>query len=319
MKALRFENGRLSLRRDVPAPVNEGEALVRVTVAGVCNTDLEIIRGYSGFAGTLGHEFVGIVERSPDPEQNGRRVVGEINAGCGECSLCSSGDPRHCPRRTVLGIVNRDGAFADFLSLPPGNLLPVPDEVPDRAAVFTEPLAAACEILEQVPITSGHEVVVLGDGKLGQLIARVLSARGCRLRLIGKQPGKLKLAQAAGIEAVPLETASGRLSAAADVVVEATGSPSGLRLALDLIRPRGTIVLKSTFHGTVQLDTAGIVVNEISLIGSRCGRFEAALGLLRSGAVNLEGLISGEYPLSDGAAAIEHASSPDALKVLIFP
>src|SRR5437868_381944 len=194
MKALRFEKGKLRLIDDAVIPRREGEALVRVTLAGICNTDLEIVRGYAGFTGTLGHEFVGIVEDSPDASQIGQRVVGEINAGCGACELCRAGDARHCANRTVLGIHHRDGAFAEYLSLPPRNLLMVPDAVSDRQAVFTEPLAAACEILDQVEINLPHRVAVIGDGKLGQLIARVLATTKCELKMIGKHADKLKLA-----------------------------------------------------------------------------------------------------------------------------
>ena len=319
MKALRIDQGRLALVENLPRPIREGEALIRVTTAGICNTDLEIVRGYAGFAGTLGHEFVGVVGESPDASQVGKRVVGEINAGCGRCELCRAGDARHCPERTVLGIVDRDGAFADYVSLPPGNLLTVPDGIPDHIAVFTEPLAAACEILEQTRIGAGHQVLVLGDGKLGQIIARVLSATGCRVRLIGKHPHKMKVAEAAGIATAPLEIARSWSSSVADVVVEASGSPSGLELALNLVRPRGTIVLKSTFHGVVQLDTSRIVVNELSVVGSRCGRFQSALDLLSRGAVSVDGLISGQYPLDEGIEAIECASRPETLKVLLIP
>ncbi len=319
MKALRFEQGRLTLAENLPRPNRQGEALIRVALAGICNTDLEIVRGYAGFAGTLGHEFVGVVEESPDASQVGKRVVGEINAGCGRCEMCKGGDARHCPERTVLGIVNRDGAFADYLSLPPGNLLTVPDDIPDHIAVFTEPLAAACEILEQTRIGAGHDVLVLGDGKLGQLIARVLLTTGCRVRLIGRHARKMRVAEEAGIATAPLEIAGSWSSPVADIVVEASGSPSGLDLALRLVRARGTIVLKSTFHGMVRVDTSRIVVDEISVIGSRCGRFRSALDLLSRGAVNLEGLISGQYPLDEGIEAVECASRPEILKVLLVP
>jgi threonine dehydrogenase-like Zn-dependent dehydrogenase len=297
MKALRFEEGRLRFDDGIPLPRRSGEALIRVTIAGICSTDLEIVKGYSGFSGTPGHEFVGVVEESSEPSQVGRRVVGEINAGCGACDLCRSGDPRHCPQRTVLGIVNRDGAFAEYLTLPAQNLLGVPDEIPDRTAVFTEPLAAACQILEQVEINPNCRVVVLGDGKLGQLVARVLAGTGCRLTLAGKHPEKLKLAELAGIETALLEAG---VPGGADVVVEASGSPAGLKLALETVRPRGSIVLKSTFHGTTDLDTSHIVVDEISIIGSRCGRFTQALELLSRGVGDLGALITGEFPLSMG-------------------
>lgn len=318
MKALRFENGELRIT-DVDTPHRGGEALVRVTTAGICNTDLEIVRGYAHFSGTLGHEFVGVVEDSPDRRQIGRRVVGEINAGCGECEECDAGDSRHCPNRTVLGIVGRDGAFAEYLVLPPQNLLVVPDEVSDWQAVFTEPLAAACEILDQVKILPEHRVVVIGDGKLGQLIARVLATTGCRLLLVGKHADKLRLAADAGIDTIELDRLTVDPARRFDFVVEASGAQGGLKLALDLVRPRGTIVLKSTFHGPAQLDTWRIVVEEISVIGSRCGRFSRALDLLARGAVDVKPLVAAEYALPHGLAAMSRAAEPGTLKVLLKP
>jgi threonine dehydrogenase-like Zn-dependent dehydrogenase len=319
MRALRFENGELRVAEDTALPSRAGEALVRVLLAGICNTDLEILRGYANFQGTLGHEFVGVVEDSPDQTQIGRRVVGEINVGCGHCELCRADDPRHCLSRTVLGIHNRDGSFAEFLSLPPQNLLLVPDSVSDQQAVFTEPLAAACEILEQVEITPAHRVVVIGDGKLGQLIARVLQTTGCELTLIGKHADKLRLAAEMRIATTRLSALQIDPAARFDFVVEASGAPSGLHLALDLVRPRGTIILKSTFHGEINLDTWRIVVDEISVIGSRCGRFNRALRLLETGAVRVEPLITNQFPLSDGVAAMKQAQQPGVLKVLLKP
>jgi threonine dehydrogenase-like Zn-dependent dehydrogenase len=316
MRVLRFEAGCLQVA-DVPVPQRADEALVRVRLAGICNTDLEIVRGYANFSGTLGHEFVGVVETSPDRSQSGRRVVGEINVGCGQCELCRARDPRHCLRRSALGIHNREGAFAEYLSLPPQNLLPVPETVSDRQAVFAEPLAAACEILEQVAIKPTHRVAVIGDGKLGQLIARVLATTGCDLTLIGKHADKLRLATAAGIKTVELNNLTIEPAARFDFVVEASGAASGLQLALDLVRARGAIILKSTFHGAVELDTARIVVDEISLIGSRCGRFERALELLATNQVNVEPLIAGEFALADGVAAMAQAQQPGVLKILL--
>lgn len=316
VKALRFEQGELHLA-EIARPSREGEALVRVTLAGICNTDLEIVRGYAGFSGTLGHEFVGVVEASPDQSQIGRRVVGEINIGCGICDCCRAGDARHCATRTALGIHHRDGAFAEYLTLPPQNLFVVPDNVSDRQAVFTEPLAAACEILDQVTIKPSHRVAVIGDGKLGQLIVRALATTGCELILIGKHADKLELAASAGIKTLRL--GDGELSRKSfDFVVEASGSASGLQTALALVKARGTIILKSTFHGgAVPVDTTRIVVDEISLIGSRCGRFENALKLLESGQVNVEPLISDVYQLQDGASAMAEAARPGKLKILL--
>lgn len=318
MKALRFINGKLELA-EVATPHRGGEALVRVTLAGICNTDLEIVRGYADYNGTLGHEFVGVVEDSPDPAQVGQRVVGEINAGCGACQLCLGGDARHCLQRTVLGIVGRHGAFAEYLSLPPQNLLLVPETVSDRQAVFTEPLAAACAILEQITITPEQRVAVIGDGKLGQLIARVLATTGGELLLIGKHHAKLELAATAGIKTIELSAFNIDPATRFDVVVEASGQASGLRLALDLVRPRGQIILKSTFHGAVELDTARIVVDEISIIGSRCGRFAAALSLLAAGRVEVEDMIADEYKLADGVTALATAQQPGVLKILLRP
>jgi threonine dehydrogenase-like Zn-dependent dehydrogenase len=337
MKALRYENQKL-LVTDVPPPRVEGEALVRVTLSGICNTDLEIARGYAGFEGTIGHEFVGVIEsvpgsgavarplgRAQEPEPlltrglvPGQRVVGEINAGCGECDLCRAGDPRHCARRTVLGIVGRDGAHAEFLKLPVANLLPVPDEISDQHAVFTEPLAAACGILERADVSEETRIAVIGDGKLGLLCAQVLKTTGAPVTLVGKHQGKLDIAARRGIETILLDQAQ-KKSGQFDVAVEASGSPTGFRLALDLLRPRGILVLKSTFHGVTEIDAAPLVVNEISVIGSRCGRFGPALELLRTGAVYVESLISEEFALADGVRAMERAAEPGVMKVLLRP
>ena len=318
MKALRYEDKRLTVA-DVEQPQRAEEAIVRVTLAGICNTDLEIARGYAGFEGTLGHEFVGVVERAPgDGTLVGKRVVGEINAGCGKCPLCVGGDSRHCPNRTVLGIVNRDGAFAEFLQLPVGNLLAVPDDVPDEQAVFTEPLAAAYGITERVAVTSETRVAVIGDGKLGLLCAQTLYTKTRRVVLVGKHNTKLQIAARRGIETTRVDAAPS-MAGAFDVVVEASGAASGFELALDLVRPRGTLVLKSTFHGQTQMDSARIVVNEISVVGSRCGRFAPALDLLRANAVDVTSLISEEYPLVDGLKAMERAAAKGVLKVLLKP
>src|SRR5712692_9692200 len=350
MKALRYENQKLSLA-EVSRPAADGEAVVRVTLSGICNTDLEIARGYAGFEGTLGHEFVGVIEslpqsaalarqRGPQPGSPvgvgrsgraqsieplltrglvpGQRVVGEINAGCGSCDLCLSGDSRHCPNRTVLGIVGRDGAHAEFLKLPVVNLLPVPDEISDQRAVFTEPLAAACGILERAQVTEHTRTAVVGDGKLGLLCAQVLATTGAPVVLCGKHEGKLQIAARRGIETMMVGEAQSR-ARTFDVAVEASGSPTGFALALDLLHPRGVLVLKSTFHGPAEMDAARIVVDEISVIGSRCGRFAPALALLRSNTVDVENLISEEFALTEGLRAMERASEPGVLKVLLRP
>jgi threonine dehydrogenase-like Zn-dependent dehydrogenase len=335
MKALRYERDQLSLA-DVPRPGATGEALVRVTLSGICNTDLEIARGYAGFEGTLGHEFVGVIEEVSEARPSGRatsatepsltvglltrgtRVVGEINAGCGACVLCASGDSRHCANRTVLGIVGRDGAHAEFLKLPIANLLPVPDEVSDAHAVFTEPLAAACGILERTSIEKDSDVAVIGDGKLGLLCAQVVATTGARVTLIGKHERKLQLAARRGVETTLADRAQ-QIARRFDVVVEASGSPKGFELALDLLRPQGVLVLKSTFQGTTQMEAARIVVNEISVVGSRCGRFAPALELLRRGSVDVESLISEEFPLASGVCAMARAGEPDVMKVLLRP
>lgn len=322
MKALRYENNRVSVA-EVGEPRREGEAVVRVSLAGVCNTDLEIVRGYAGFEGTLGHEFVGVVEHAPhEPALVGRRVVGEINAGCGVCELCRTGDARHCPRRTVLGIHGRDGACAEKLSLPVRNLFVVPDHVPDERAVFTEPLAAACGIIERVPdVCEAKRVAVVGDGKLGLLCALVLktavhASASASVTLIGKHQHKLRYAAQRGITTVLLDDV--RWTREFDVVVEASGASSGFALALELLRPRGTLVLKSTFHGATEIAAAPIVVDEISIVGSRCGRFRPALDLLASDAqMDVENLISDQFPLAKGTYALERAAARDALKVVI--
>lgn len=320
MKALRYENGLLAVE-EIARPPADGEALVRVLLSGICNTDVEIVRGYAGFEGTIGHEFVGLVESAPgSTDLLGRRVVGEINAGCGRCELCRAGDPRHCARRTVLGIVGRDGAHAEFLRLPVANLLPVPDSVPDEHAVFAEPLAAAWGITERASIGSDSRVAVIGDGKLGLLCAQALNlAAPSRLVLIGKHPNKLEIAARRGVETVALKDIEGKFKREFDVVVEASGSESGFALALDLLRPRGLLVLKSTFHGETRVPTSRIVVDEISVVGSRCGRFAPALELLARGAVDVESLISEEYSLADGVRAMQRATANGIIKVLLRP
>jgi len=288
---------------------------VRVVHAGVCNTDLEMVRGYFSFTGIPGHEFVGVVEAAPDaPDWIGKRVVGEINASCRTCETCRAGRPTHCPSRSVLGILRRDGAHAQSLRLPVANLHEVPAGVPDQSAVFTEPLAAALEIQEQIQVGPGDRVVVVGSGKLGSLVAQTLALTGCELLVVGRNKATLAPLAARGIrtgaaDALP----QGR----ADVAVECTGNPDGFALARHAVRPRGTVVLKSTYHGELPLNVAMVVVDEITLIGSRCGPFAPALDLLSRGAVDVGPLVAARYPLRDAPAAYEHAARPGTLKVVI--
>jgi len=301
------------MRRDIAAPHPDGEALVRVTLSGICNTDLEIARGYAGFRGTIGHEFVGVVEDpGGGPLARGQRVVGEINAGCGTCARCASGDSRHCATRTVLGIVGRDGAHADLLRLPAQNLMPIADDVRDEQAVFVEPLAAACGVLERCPMQPATRVAVIGDGKLGLLCAMVLAAKGFAPLLVGKHRTKLALAR--GIETCGPDEAKAR-GRAFDVVVEASGGASGFELALDMLRPQGTLVLKSTFHGATPIEAARVVVEEITVIGSRCGRFAPALDVLDQ--IDVTSLISEVISLDRAEHAMQQAAAPGVLKVLL--
>ena len=299
-------------------PAAAGEAIVRVTMSGICNTDLELARGYMGFRGTIGHEFVGVVEDAGGgPLAKGTRVVGEINAGCGSCARCERGDPRHCTTRTVLGIVGRDGAHADYLALPARNLCPVPTGVSDRAAVFVEPLAAACGVMERAPIEAGQRVAVIGDGKLGILCARALAAAGHHPVLIGRYAPKLALAAGSGIKTQVEKQARAIGRRVYDVVVEASGGAGGFGLALDLLKPQGRLVLKSTFHGATPVDAARMVVDEITVIGSRCGRFAPALDLLARGAVEVEDLVTEVMPLGRATEAMERAAAPGVLKILL--
>ena len=319
MKALRYENGALRLA-DIPRPTRADEALVRVTLSGICNTDLEITRGYAGFEGTIGHEFVGIAETAPGrPDLVGKRVVGEINAGCGECELCLAGDPRHCPTRTVLGIVGRDGAHAEYLQLPVSNLVEVPDGVSEEQAVFTEPLAAAFGIMERVDVPADAAVAVIGDGKLGLLCAMSIALAAKDVTLIGKHPEKIAIAERQGVKGKLAGDVGPAEMRHFDIVVEASGSESGFAAAVDLVKPRGTIVLKSTFHGEPSWPAARIVVDEITIVGSRCGRFAPAVGLIAGSKIDVDDLIEARYSLDDAVVAMEHAARPGALKVLLRP
>lgn len=316
MISVHLEHGQVSIKEAAIPERPPGFALIRMRVAGICNTDLELQCGYYGFSGTPGHEFVGEVVDADAPYLTGQRVAGEISLACGDCDFCSIGFDRHCPNRSVLGIVNHPGAFAEYLVLPERNLHVLPDEIPDEEAVFVEPLAAACEILDQVMIADWSRVAVLGDGKLGLLIAQVLHAHGAQVTLFGHHPAKLTIAEDAGIQ---VDTLGANHRAAFPFVVDATGSAAGLKQAVSMTRPRGILVMKSTMHGHVPIDTAPIIVNEITLIGSRCGRFEPALALLRDRRVNVGRLLSAEFPLRRAAEAFAEAARPEVLKVLMRP
>jgi threonine dehydrogenase-like Zn-dependent dehydrogenase len=307
--------GRLSLGQ-VPLPTLPHECLIRVIQAGICGTDLQMLEGYAEFNGVPGHEFVGLVEDAPsaDSQWIGRRVAGEINVGCGTCERCVSGVKEHCPHRTVMGIRERQGAFAEFVSLPAANLHEIPETVDDQTAVFVEPVAAACRILEQVPVDGATRVAVIGDGRLGNLIAQVLSTRTRDLVLIGKRQPKLSVAKALGLDARTIE---GAVPNDYDLVVDATGRPDGLERALELVKPRGTVVLKSTCNGSTTLSLWPVPVHEVSIIGSRCGPFAKALELLSAGAVKTRPLVAGVFPLEAFEDAITLARRE--LKVLLQP
>jgi alcohol dehydrogenase len=301
--------------REVERPVRgPAEALLRVRMAGICNTDLEIARGYLDFFGTLGHEFVGEVVETDNKNWVGARVAGEINLNCGHCEFCSRGLGRHCPTRTVLGIAGKAGCFAEYVTLPERNLHRVPDRVADPLACFIEPVAACFEVLEQVRVSPRDRIVVLGDGKLGQLLAMVLADQGFAPTLAGKHESKLARARERGIQtALPAELERKSFN----VVIEATGAASGMELALELVRPRGTLVLKSTYHGRLTLDAAPIVIDEITLVGSRCGPFQPAIASLASGDLRADNLIDAVFPLTEASAAFERASTETTLKVLM--
>ena len=317
MKAL-HSDGKLDVRDLAkPKPAAE-EALVRVIYAGICGTDREILKGYSQFRGIPGHEFVGRVVECADRRWLDKRVVGEINVACGECDFCLWGLGRHCPRRTVMGIVNRDGAFAEYVAVPTVNLHEVPPEISDEEAVFVEPVAAAAEILEQMPFSHFKRTAVLGDGRLGLLVAQVLKYAGAQVTVIGKHASKLAMVRPWKMKTVELGKEKAK-DASFTVVVEATGSPEGLAEALRLIEPRGTVVLKSTFRDRATFDTAKVVVDEINLMGSRCGNFSAALSLLRDGDVTVKGMVSKTFPLEKAMEAFEYLQEPGCLKVLLEP
>lgn len=316
MRALYIDHG-LRFEKDYAKPwPPAGEALIRVLQAGVCNTDLELVKGYLSFKGVPGHEFVGVVEQAAGrSDLIGKRVVGEINAACGVCDTCRAGRPTHCPNRTTLGIDRRDGAFAEYLLLPFENLHPLPDSVSTDQAVFVEPLAAACEILEQIQIHPTERVVVIGDGKLGLLCAQVIALTGCQLTLLGRHTDKLLI-----LKEKPIHTTTQLdefAPASIDIVIEATGTPSGFETARKIVRPRGTIVLKSTYNSDLNVSLTMVVVDEVSLIGSRCGPFEPAIRLLANRQVEVDQLIQARYSIQEGLKAFDRAATKGTLKVIV--
>jgi len=313
MKSVWLENNKIDLR-DIPQPRKPNEALIKIRKAGICSTDLELVKGYYPYTGILGHEFVGEVVEAGDVSWIGQRVVGEINVVCNQCEQCLNGRQTHCENRTVLGIVNRDGTFAEYTTLPITNLHRVPDSVPDEMAVFTEPLAAALEIQEQINIKPNDRVLLIGAGRLGQLIAQTLALTGCDLRVVARHAHQQSLLKARGIRIISEEEIQPWRW---DVVVEATGSPSGFSLARQAIRPRGTLVMKSTYKGEMSVNFSSIVVDEINLIGSRCGPFEPALRLMESRQVDPTVLIADEFKLEEALKAFERAAETGVLKVLV--
>lgn len=316
MQALYVESGEVKYKSDWPLPVPEdGQALIKVTLAGICATDLEIVKGYAGYEGILGHEFVGIVEEGPEAWL-GRRVVGGINLGCGECDVCLGQGPEHCPERTVLGIIGHHGAFADYLTLPTVNLLPVPDALPDETAVFVEPLAAALRIREQILLPPSARVAVIGPGRLGLLIGLALSPGGAQVTMIGRSETSLELPIRLGLSA---SVATEFDDNSFDIVVEATGNRDGLVQALRMIRPLGTLVMKSTYAELADIDLTKVVVGELNVVGSRCGPFAPALRMLARREIDVSSLVEAEYALRDGQAALAHASRPGVRKILLRP
>ncbi len=318
MRAVWIADGKLDVVEMRRPRTRRGQALLRLRLAGICNTDLELLRGYYGFSGVPGHEFVADVVEAEDPRLVGKRVVGEINLACGACEFCAEGMRRHCARRTVLGIVKHPGAFAEYLTLPIENLRVIPNAIADEEAVFAEPIAAACEILEQVRFEKGAEVAVLGDGKLGLLIAQVLQVSGLRVVLFGRTAAKLAVTAPLGVKTVLVARDNPRLPTGEyRYVVEATGSAAGFAAAAGMVRPRGTIVMKSTIAERVAVDFAPLIVNEITLVGSRCGRFEGALKLLKRRELQLDAMVSGRVELGEAGAGFQMAAKPGVLKVLL--
>lgn len=316
MRALVWSGNELAVEERPRPPVGPNQARVRVDLAGICSTDLEISRGYMGFTGTLGHEFVGRVAEGP-AAWRGRRVVSEINFGCGRCEECLEHGGRHCAARRVMGILDADGAFAEFVTVPVANLHEVPDSVADEAAVFCEPLAAAFEILEQLPFQAGQRCTVLGDGKLGLLVAQVLAAAGVQVLAVGRHAANLAILSALGIETCRLDAWRGNHQDSAEIVVEATGRIEGFGLALEALRPRGTLVLKSTLAVSTEIDLAPVVIDEIRVLGSRCGPFQPALEALAKDRIDVASLISARLPLARADEALAHADTPGVRKVLL--
>lgn len=317
MQALHVSNGDLTYLNNYPRPeAGPRQALIRLKLAGICATDLEIVKGYANFSGVLGHEFVGVVEEADEPHWIGERVVGGINLGCGSCSVCLADGPEHCPQRRVLGIIGHDGAFADYLVLPVRNLLLVPDEVTDELAVFTEPLAAAMRIREQIRIRPSVKTAVVGPGRLGLLVGQVLALDGTEVVMFGRRPESLVLAQQLGFNSHLIQEA---VDDSFDLVVEATGNEAGLASSLRIVRPLGTLVLKSTFSGRATVDLTKLVVGELTVVGSRCGPFAPALRLLAEGKIAVRPLIEAQYRLAQGIVAFDHAARPGVRKVLLQP
>jgi len=322
MQALWLENRQLSLQKNLPDPSPEtGEALIRLRLAGICATDLEMVKGYYEFTGIPGHEFVGEIVQLPlqakaGPLRIGQRVVGEINIVCGQCRTCLAGRPTHCENRRTLGLNGHHGTFAEYLALPAQNVHVVPDEVPDEAAVFTEPLAAALQIQEQVPVLPSDKILLIGAGKLGQLIAQTLALTGCDLKVVIRHRHQAELLENRGISSLNADEIQ---PAGYDLAIDSTGSPEGLTLARRAVRPRGTIILKSTYRGKSQIDFSDLVVNEITIVGSRCGPFVPALRLLSSKLVDPLPLIDQFFSLREGELAFRHAGKPGVMKVLLRP
>lgn len=317
MRAVVFDNGlKLDKNYAKPSP-RKGEALIKVNTIGICNTDYEITKGYMGYKGVLGHEFTGVVEEinADDKSLLNKRVVGEINCGCGECEWCNQGLERHCPNRSTLGIWQREGCFAEYVCLPVKNLLEIPENVSDEEAVFTEPLAAALEILEQIHIPPYKKIAVLGDGKLGLMIALALNAAGLDLILIGKHENKLEIAKKQGVKTKLLSDVE--IKKEYDFVVEATGSISGFETSLALTKPRGTLILKSTIAASKEFNFAPVVVDEITIVGSRCGQFAPALRLLESGRIDVKPLISDIFEFDESIAAFERNKEKSSIKVIV--